>query len=194
MDLSIFSSMFWDEVITEKVVLPFLQKVDPSGQMDAKWREHLSLLLNPTLPVVVNPPPTKAKKKTNYQVFFSTMHPIIKKEKPDTSFREISKIVSQRWHELTAEQKTAYVDQPIIPTEAPSAEPVKVVVDYQDEDDAFQILMDNDYESTSGESSTEEEEDIDECVGSDGEDNDDEYDNDLEDVFDDDAKSIIDDS
>lgn len=214
MNLSLLSPLFWNNVLTDEIINPFLKRLDPTGDKGfaAMWMEHLASILGqkpPSTAVVVattagQPGATKAvvvKKKTNYQVFFSMMHPIIKQDEPNISFREISKVVSQKWHELSPDQKAAYVDQTSTITPPAAAEPVIVqpvplipppVVDFQEEDEAFQILMggsDAVHGSTSGDDSgMEEDEDIDVFEATD---NEDDYDDDGGDHFDDDDDSKI---
>lgn len=205
--LNMFSRVFWDEVVTDKIVSPFLNRLDPVGEKGllSLWRDHLSSLLveqnssaqQPNKAVVAAP-----KKKTNYQVFFSLMHPIIKKDQPSVSFRDISKVVSQKWHELSPDQKAAYVDQtsqiirpppPILQTAPPAKQPA--AVDFQEEDDAFQILAgggaDVVHDDASSEDSGIDEEEEDEVY--DITDNEEEYDDDddASDHFDDDNDSKI---
>jgi len=209
MNLNLLSPLFWNEVITDEIMTPFLKRLDPAGDKGfvGMWREHLTSILEQkpsTATVVVAAQPTNkvagVKKKTNYQVFFSMMHPIIKQNEPSISFREISKVVSQKWHELSPDQKAAYVDQTA--TTPPSDPPQPIaqapilppVVDFQEEDEAFQILMGgpgviHDDASTSGDDSgIEEDEDIDVYEATD---NEDDYDDDAGDQFDDDDDSKL---
>ena len=210
MNLNLLSPLFWNDVLTDDIINPFLKRLDPTGDKGfaAMWREHLTSILDqkPSLTAAVvattaAQPAIKAviKKKTNYQVFFSMMHPIIKQNEPSISFREISKVVSQKWHELSPDQKATYVDQTAItpPEPLPIVQVVAApppVVDFQEEDDAFQILMGgsdvvHDDGSTSGEDSgIEEDEDIEVFEATD---NEDDYDDDADDQFDDDDDSKI---
>lgn len=48
------------------------------------------------------------KKRSAYQAFCAEQRTILKKQNPEISFGEISKITSTRWKALTAEQKAKY--------------------------------------------------------------------------------------